>query len=99
MRPERVIIVGAGIGGMALAAALQRLDIPVLVLERAVHLGEVGAGLGVLPNAVRALAAIGISRKLYGDAGPFRRFLICNQRGEELAEIDFEGAFRRVGGE
>ena len=59
MRPERVIIVGAGIGGMALAAALQRLGIPVLVLERAAHLGEVGAGLGVLPNAVRALAAIG----------------------------------------
>jgi 2-polyprenyl-6-methoxyphenol hydroxylase-like FAD-dependent oxidoreductase len=99
MRPERVIIVGAGIGGMALAAALQRLDIPVLVLERAVRLGEVGAGLGVLPNAVRALAAIGISRKLYGNAGPFRRFLVCNQSGAELTAIDFEGAFRRVGGE
>ncbi len=99
MRPGRVIIVGAGIGGMALAAALQRLDIPVLVLERAARLGEVGAGLGVLPNAVRALAAIGVSRKLYGNAGPFRRFRICNQRGEELNEVDFEAAFRRVGGE
>jgi hypothetical protein len=30
MRPGRVIIVGAGIGGMSLAAALQRLDVPVL---------------------------------------------------------------------
>jgi 2-polyprenyl-6-methoxyphenol hydroxylase-like FAD-dependent oxidoreductase len=99
VRPERVIIVGAGIGGMALAAALQRLDIPVLVLERAARLGEVGAGLAVLPNAVRALAAIGVSRKLYADAGPFRRFRICNQRGEELTEIDFEAAFRRAGGE
>src|SRR5262245_10853253 len=99
MRPERVIIVGAGIGGMALAAALQRLRIPVLVLERAPRLGEVGAGLGVLPNAVRALTAIGVSRTLYANAGPFRRFRICNQRGEELAEIDFEGTFRRLGGE
>jgi 2-polyprenyl-6-methoxyphenol hydroxylase-like FAD-dependent oxidoreductase len=99
MRPARVIIVGAGIGGMALAAALQRLRIPVLVLERAARLGEVGAGLGVLPNAVRALTAIGVSRKLYGTAGPFRRFRICSRRGEELHEIDFEAAFRRVGGE
>jgi 2-polyprenyl-6-methoxyphenol hydroxylase-like FAD-dependent oxidoreductase len=99
MRPGRVIIVGAGIGGMSLAAALQRLDVPVLVLERAARLGEVGAGLGVLPNAVRALAAIGVSRELYGNAGPFRRFRICNEGGEELNEIDFEDAFRRVGGE
>src|SRR5262249_44425796 len=95
----RVIIAGAGIGGMALAAALQRLGIPVLVLERATRLGEVGAGLGVLPNAVRALAAIGVSRRLYADAGPFRLFRICNQRGEELNEVDFEAAFRRMGGE
>src|SRR5262245_12369674 len=98
MRPGRVIIAGAGIGGMALAAALQRLGIPVLVLERAPQLGEVGAGLGILPNAVRALAAIGVSRALYDDAGPFRRFRICSHRGQELTEIDFEGAFRRVGG-
>ncbi|HJW69432.1 MAG TPA: NAD(P)-binding protein, partial [Candidatus Binatia bacterium] len=69
MRPGRVIIVGAGIGGMSLAAALHRLDVPVLVLERAARLGEVGAGLGVLPNAVRALAAIGVSRELYANAG------------------------------
>src|SRR5262245_21585193 len=98
MRPERVIIAGAGIGGMALAAALQRLDISVLVLERAPQLGEVGAGLGILPNAVRALTAIGVSRTLYASAGPFRRFRICNHRGEELKEVDFEGAFRRMGG-
>jgi 2-polyprenyl-6-methoxyphenol hydroxylase-like FAD-dependent oxidoreductase len=94
-----MIIAGAGIGGMALAAALRRLGIEVVVLERAPRLGEVGAGLGILPNAVRALDAIGVSRKLYDDAGPFRRFRICNQRGEELTEIDFENAFRRVGGE
>jgi 2-polyprenyl-6-methoxyphenol hydroxylase-like FAD-dependent oxidoreductase len=99
MRPGRVIVAGAGIGGMALAAALQRLRVQVLVLERAARLGEVGAGLGVLPNAVRALTAIGVSRKLYDDAGPFRRFRICNQRGDDLNEIDFEKAFRRMGGE
>ncbi len=97
MRPGRVIIAGAGIGGMGLAAALQRLGISALVLERAARLGEVGAGLGVLPNAVRALSVIGVSRQLFDDAGPFRRFRICSQRGEELTEIDFEDAFRSIG--
>jgi 2-polyprenyl-6-methoxyphenol hydroxylase-like FAD-dependent oxidoreductase len=99
MRPERVIIAGAGIGGMALAAALQRLRVPVLVLERAARLGEVGAGLGILPNAVRALTAIGVARDLFRDAGPFRRFRICSQAGEELSEVDFERVFRRIGEE
>jgi 2-polyprenyl-6-methoxyphenol hydroxylase-like FAD-dependent oxidoreductase len=98
MRPRRVIIVGAGIGGAALAAALQRLGLAALVLERAPRLGEVGAGLGILPNAVRALDALGVSRKLYTNAGPFRRFRICNQHGAELREIDFEAAFRRISG-
>jgi 2-polyprenyl-6-methoxyphenol hydroxylase-like FAD-dependent oxidoreductase len=87
MQPERVIIAGAGIGGMALAAALQRLGIPLLVLERAPRLGEVGAGLAVQPNAVHALAAIGVSRQLFRDAGPFRCFRICSQSGAELAEV------------
>jgi len=59
----------------------------------------VAAGLGVLPNAVRALTGMGVSRRLYCDAGPFRRFRICNQRGEELNEVAFERAFRRMGGD
>ena len=55
MRSLRVVIVGGGIGGMAFAAALQRLGGNPVVLERAPKIEEVGSGLGVLPGAVRAL--------------------------------------------
>jgi hypothetical protein len=58
------------------------------VLERAARLGEVGTGLGVLLNAVRALTAMGVSRRLHRNAGPFRRFRICNQRGEEIEQSE-----------
>ena len=42
MKPQRTVIVGAGIGGLAFAAALARLGLPFVVLEQAPELGEVG---------------------------------------------------------
>jgi len=97
VKPERTIIIGAGIGGMALAAALARVGIPSLVLERAPQLGEVGSGLGVLPSAVRALETLNVSPALFANAAPFRRFFVCSRHGEELAEVDFSRVFRRIG--
>lgn len=38
----RVIIIGAGIAGMAAAIGLRRLKIETLIIEQATELGEVG---------------------------------------------------------
>jgi 2-polyprenyl-6-methoxyphenol hydroxylase-like FAD-dependent oxidoreductase len=54
------IVVGSGIGGLAAAIALERSRYEVLVLEQAPELTEVGAGLTLWPNGVRALAALGL---------------------------------------
>lgn len=51
------VIVGGGICGLAAALALPRQ--PVLLLEQAPAFEEVGAGLQIGPNAVRALQALG----------------------------------------
>jgi 2-polyprenyl-6-methoxyphenol hydroxylase-like FAD-dependent oxidoreductase len=55
-----VLVVGAGIGGLATALALDRLGVSVEVLERAPQLQEVGAGIGLWPNAIRALDRLGV---------------------------------------
>lgn len=55
----RVLIVGAGIGGLALAGLLLRQGCKVQVLEQASQLGEVGAGVQLSPNAVKVLRALG----------------------------------------
>jgi FAD-dependent urate hydroxylase len=57
---DRALVVGAGIGGLATAIALQRTGREVLVLERAAELQEVGAGISLWPNAIRALRRLGI---------------------------------------
>ncbi|MDX3003762.1 FAD-dependent monooxygenase [Kribbella solani] len=54
------IVVGAGIGGVTAAVALQRCGWRVTVLERAPELGEVGAGISVWPSAVAVLEGLGV---------------------------------------
>ncbi|TCC20923.1 FAD-dependent oxidoreductase [Kribbella speibonae] len=54
------IVVGAGIGGVTAAVALQRRGWQVTVLERAPELGEVGAGISVWPSAVAVLEELGV---------------------------------------
>lgn len=57
---DSVIVVGAGLGGLVAALALQDKGIPVKVFERAAELGEVGAGISLAPNATRVLIALGL---------------------------------------
>lgn len=55
-----VIVVGAGLGGLALALALARAGIDSTVVEQAPAFGEVGAGVQLSPNATRALFSLGL---------------------------------------
>ncbi|MDO8277077.1 MAG: FAD-dependent monooxygenase [Burkholderiaceae bacterium] len=81
----RVIIAGCGIGGAALALALQRLDIDCLVLEQAGSLKEVGAGVQLSPNGVAVLKALGVHDALAKVAFQPRELLYRDwQTGEVL---------------
>jgi 2-polyprenyl-6-methoxyphenol hydroxylase-like FAD-dependent oxidoreductase len=57
---SRAVVAGAGIGGLTAAVALRRRGWDVTILERARALEPVGAGLGLAPNALHALDAIGL---------------------------------------
>ena len=56
----RIAIVGAGLGGLAAAIALERDGHDVTVFEQASELGEIGAGIQLSPNATRVLASFGL---------------------------------------
>ncbi len=58
---SKVVVAGAGIGGLACALALSRAGVAVELLEQAPAFGEVGAGLQLGPNAVRVLDDWGLS--------------------------------------
>lgn len=55
----KVGIIGGGIGGVTLAAALSQRGIATHLFERAAQFGEVGAGIQMTPNAVKVIKALG----------------------------------------
>jgi 2-polyprenyl-6-methoxyphenol hydroxylase-like FAD-dependent oxidoreductase len=63
-------VVGGGIGGLTAAAALLRVGWHVTVLERAAALADVGAGISLFPNAMRALDAIGVGTAVRAVGAP-----------------------------
>lgn len=60
----QVVIIGAGIGGLAAALTLRRAGIEVRLFEQAPELREVGAGVQISPNATRILSRLGLAEAL-----------------------------------
>jgi 2-polyprenyl-6-methoxyphenol hydroxylase-like FAD-dependent oxidoreductase len=65
-----VIVVGAGIGGLAAALLLGRSGRSVLVLERVAEPADVGAGLLLQPNGLAVLDALGLATSLGATGHP-----------------------------
>ncbi|MEU6891586.1 FAD-dependent monooxygenase [Streptomyces sp. NPDC046557] len=61
---QQITVVGAGIGGLALAGALAATGTPYTVYEQADRFAEVGAGVQLSPNALRPLARLGLGPAL-----------------------------------
>jgi salicylate hydroxylase/6-hydroxynicotinate 3-monooxygenase len=59
-----IAVVGAGIGGLAIAALLARAGHTVNVYEQAPRFARVGAGIQMAPNAVKVLRGLGIEEAL-----------------------------------
>ena len=89
-RSERIAIVGAGIGGLSLAIALQRRGFSVDIFESAPAIKPIGAGLGLAGNAIKAFEAIGIHEQVISAGSVLKRLTIRNEEGSILAETDSE---------
>jgi salicylate hydroxylase len=91
MNASRISIVGAGIGGLSAALALQHFGYRVSVFEQARELREIGAGVTITPNAMHALNFLGVGEKVAKNAGPTEAYLIRHFQTGEVMKIRANG--------
>ncbi|MFF2518408.1 FAD-dependent oxidoreductase [Streptomyces sp. NPDC058086] len=93
-----VLVVGAGIAGLATAIALDREGMSVDVIERSTESRTGGAGLFLPGNSVRALTDLGVGKHLSEWGAPVPGQRLMDQRGRVLANIDMAELWRGTAG-
>lgn len=98
MSDERFVIIGAGIGGLAAALALQRRGFRVSVYERAKEIKEIGAGVIITANARRALQNLDVDDALEACSSIIDVFHTCHYAtGEVLRAVSNEEIRQKCG--
>ncbi|MGW2652459.1 FAD-dependent monooxygenase [Streptomyces sp. NPDC001478] len=98
METPHAVVIGAGIGGLTAAVALRRTGWRVTVLERAASLEPVGAGIGLAPNAQRALDVVGLGDAVRALAAWQGEGGMRRPDGRWLSRTDSAAAAERFGG-
>lgn len=95
------LVVGGGIGGLATAVALSRMGLPVHVLEQTGEFREIGAGIQLGPNVLRALDRLGLKQAVLAHVWrPGALEMRCALSGELVTRVPlgapFEAHFKEV---
>lgn len=94
----RAIVIGAGIGGLSCALGLRKVGIEATVYERAPELREVGAGIMLWANALRALNALAAWDAVREVSMPTSRVEMASRNGYRVQlTVDAGELEKRIG--
>jgi 2-polyprenyl-6-methoxyphenol hydroxylase-like FAD-dependent oxidoreductase len=83
----KTLIIGGGIGGLALALFLRKAGIACAVYEAFPDKEGVGGGLNLAPNGMNVLAALGLAEKTIACGSAAAEICFRNERGRVLARF------------
>ena len=97
---QPLVIAGAGIAGLALAAGLQRTETatPYLLLEERPELGSSGGAITLWPNAIAALDEIGVGDDVRRAGHAVGAGTIATSSGRVVRTLDIERSAVALGG-
>lgn len=81
---RKIIIAGAGIGGLTAAISLQRAGFEVRVFESVRELKPLGVGINTLPHCVRVLTNLGLLEKLTEEGIETSDLVYFNRHGQRF---------------
>jgi 2-polyprenyl-6-methoxyphenol hydroxylase-like FAD-dependent oxidoreductase len=83
-----IAVVGAGMGGLAVAATLRQAGFDAQVYEQAQRFGRIGAGIQMMPNSMKVLRGIGVEERLRAVAfAPYSHLNRDGYTGEITREL------------
>ena len=98
MKPK-VLVAGAGIGGLSAACCLLKAGYPVEIFEQAASLGEIGAGIQLSANAMHVLNHIGAGAEIMAKSvRPEAYVFRLHDSGEEVGRFALADDHLRVNG-
>jgi 2-polyprenyl-6-methoxyphenol hydroxylase-like FAD-dependent oxidoreductase len=80
----KVVIAGAGIGGLTTALMLHQRGIGCVVVEQAAEVREVGVGINTLPHSIAELAGLGLLDRLDAVGVRTRELRYLSRTGKEI---------------
>ena len=99
MKQYRVLIAGAGIGGLAAASSLMKAGHKVEIYEQAPQLAEIGAGIQVSANAMHVLRYLGLEEAIARvGVQPGAYVFRLHDTGEEIQRFSLSEEHERMHG-
>lgn len=93
----KVVVIGAGIGGLTTGIALRQTGFEVEVYDRVRELRPAGAGISLWSNGVKVLNRLGLGEKMAQIGGQMDRMQYLTKIGELLNDIDLQPLVEEVG--
>jgi FAD-dependent urate hydroxylase len=93
----KVIIVGAGMGGLTAALALQQAGYEIEIFDRVPALLPAGAGVSLWSNGVKVLDRLGLGPALAAAGGRMERICYRDRQGQLLTEFGLQPLLEAVG--
>lgn len=99
MPTYKVLIAGAGLGGLAAASCLTKAGHDVEIYEQAPQLGEVGAGIQISANAMHVLRDLGVEAQIRAvGVHPLAYIFRLHNTGEEIQRFSLSEEHERLHG-